>query len=64
MEKTECEVATLSEMLKKVFGWSARTTGDGIVDFIRSKDLQPTTFGLAPTAARSLTVDEAFVMWD
>ena len=23
MEKTECEVATLSEMLKKVFGWSA-----------------------------------------
>jgi len=33
MEKTECEVATLSEMLKKVFGWSARTTGDGIVDF-------------------------------
>jgi len=26
MEKTECEVATLSKMLKKVFGWSARTT--------------------------------------
>jgi len=33
MEKMECEVATLSEMLKKVFGWSARTTGDGIVEF-------------------------------
>ena len=35
MEKTECEVATLSEMLKKVFGWSARmATGDGIGEFI------------------------------
>jgi hypothetical protein len=33
MEKTECEVATLSEMLKEVFGWSARTTGDGILEF-------------------------------
>jgi hypothetical protein len=33
MEKTECEVATLSEMLKTVFGWSARTTGDGVVEF-------------------------------
>ena len=33
MEKTGCEVATLSEMLKRVFGWSARTTGDGIVEF-------------------------------
>ena len=33
MEKTECEVSTLSEMLKAVFGWSARTTGDGIVEF-------------------------------
>ena len=34
MEKTECEVATLSEMLKKVFGWSAKTTGDGIVELM------------------------------
>jgi len=33
MEKTGCAVATLSEMPKKVFGWSARTTGDGIVEF-------------------------------
>ncbi len=33
MEKTECEVATLSEMLKAVFGWSARTTGDAILEF-------------------------------
>jgi len=31
----ECEVATLSEMLKKVFGGSARmATGDGIREFI------------------------------
>ena len=30
MEKMECKVATLSEMLKKVFGWAVRTTGDGI----------------------------------
>ena len=58
MEKTECEVATLSEMPQKVLGWSARTTasGDGIVEF--------TDFRLAPTAARSLTVDEAIAMWD
>ena len=25
---------------------------------------QPTTFGLASTAAQSLTVDEVFAMWD
>ena len=31
----ECEVATLSEMLKKVFGGSARmATGDGIVELM------------------------------
>ncbi|KAJ6607061.1 ribonuclease H-like domain-containing protein [Mycena sp. CBHHK59/15] len=29
---TESEVATISEMLKKSFGWDARSTGDGIVD--------------------------------
>ena len=64
MEKTECEVATLSEMLKKVFGWSA--TEQLVMESwnLRSEDLQPTTFGLAPAAARSLTVDEAFAMWD
>ena len=26
-----CEVSALSEQLKRVFGWNARTTGDGIV---------------------------------
>lgn len=31
LEKTGCEVSTLSEQLKGVFGWNARTTGDGIV---------------------------------
>jgi hypothetical protein len=31
LEKTGCEVSALSEQLKGVFGWSARTTGDGIV---------------------------------
>ncbi len=31
LEKTGCEVSALSEMLKGVFGWEARTTGDGIV---------------------------------
>ena len=31
LEKTGCEVSALSEMLKGVFGWKARTTGDGIV---------------------------------
>jgi hypothetical protein len=31
MEKTGCEVSTLSEQLKDIFGWNVRTTGDGIV---------------------------------
>lgn len=31
LEKTGCEVSALSEQLKGVFGWKARTTGDGIV---------------------------------
>ncbi|KAF7985089.1 hypothetical protein HWV62_8971 [Athelia sp. TMB] len=30
-DKTEDEVATISEMLKGVFGWNARTTGDGVI---------------------------------
>jgi hypothetical protein len=32
MDKTGCEVATLSEMLKTVFGWAARSTGDGVIE--------------------------------
>ncbi|KAF8154878.1 ribonuclease H-like domain-containing protein [Crassisporium funariophilum] len=31
LELTGCEVSALSEQLKKVFGWNARTTGDGVV---------------------------------
>ena len=31
LEKTGSEISALSEQLKKVFGWQARTTGDGIV---------------------------------
>lgn len=31
LEKTGCEVSALSEQLKGIFGWSAQTTGDGIV---------------------------------
>ena len=31
LEKTGCEVSALSEQLKGVFGWKARTTGDGII---------------------------------
>ncbi|KAI0643457.1 ribonuclease H-like domain-containing protein [Trametes meyenii] len=31
LEKTEGEVATVSEQFKGVFGWQARTTGDGII---------------------------------
>ena len=31
LELTGCEVSALSEQLKRVFGWNARTTGDGIV---------------------------------
>jgi hypothetical protein len=31
LERTGCEVSALSEQLKRVFGWNARTTGDGIV---------------------------------
>src|SRR6266550_1855868 len=33
-EKTGCEVATLGEQLERVFGWKARTTGDGIIPII------------------------------
>jgi len=36
LEKTGCEVAALSEHLKAVFGWQARTTGDDIVPFTRT----------------------------
>jgi hypothetical protein len=32
LEKTGDEVATLGEQLEQVFGWRARTTGDGIID--------------------------------
>ncbi|KAJ7671145.1 hypothetical protein B0H17DRAFT_1141586 [Mycena rosella] len=32
LARTESEVATISEMLKRVFGWKTRTTGDGIVE--------------------------------
>ena len=35
LELTGCEVSALSEQLKKVFGWNARTTGDGIVPITR-----------------------------
>jgi hypothetical protein len=31
MEMTGCEVSALSEQLKRVFRWNARTVGDGIV---------------------------------
>jgi hypothetical protein len=31
LEHTGCEVATLGEQLERVFGWKARTTGDGIL---------------------------------
>lgn len=31
LEKTGCEVSALNETLKGVFGWKARTTGDGII---------------------------------
>ena len=31
LELTGCEVSALSEQLKRVFGWNAWTTGDGIV---------------------------------
>ena len=31
LEKTGCEVSALSEQLKGIFGWQARTTGDGII---------------------------------
>ena len=31
LEQTGCEVSALSEQLKRVFGWQARTTGDGII---------------------------------
>src|SRR6266446_8902337 len=31
LEKTGCKVSALSEQLKGIFGWKARTTGDGIV---------------------------------
>jgi hypothetical protein len=31
LERTGCEVSALSEQLKRVFGWQARTTGDGII---------------------------------
>jgi hypothetical protein len=34
MERTGCEVSTLSEQLKRVFGWAARTTGDGIIPIV------------------------------
>ncbi|RXW19648.1 hypothetical protein EST38_g6203 [Candolleomyces aberdarensis] len=31
LEKTGCEVATLGEQMEGVFGWKARTEGDGII---------------------------------
>jgi hypothetical protein len=31
LEKTGCEVSVLSDQLKNIFGWKARTTGDGVV---------------------------------
>ena len=38
LELTGCEVSALSEQLKRVFGWNARTTGDGIVSFTECGD--------------------------
>ncbi|KAJ7145740.1 hypothetical protein C8R44DRAFT_723653 [Mycena epipterygia] len=35
-ELTECEVSTVSEMLKRASGWKARTTGDGILTIAES----------------------------
>jgi hypothetical protein len=34
LEKTGCEVATLGEQLEHVFGWKARTTGDGTIPIL------------------------------
>ena len=34
LEKTGDEVATLGEQLEHVFGWKARTTGDGIIPIV------------------------------
>lgn len=34
LEKTGDEVATLGEQLEHVFGWRARTTGDGIIPIV------------------------------
>jgi hypothetical protein len=31
LERTGCEVATLGEQMERVFGWKARTEGDGII---------------------------------
>lgn len=38
LELTGCEVSALSEQLKKVFGWNARTTGDGIISITERGD--------------------------
>ena len=38
LELTGCEVSALSEQLKRVFGWNARTTGDGIVSITERGD--------------------------
>ena len=34
LEKTGCEVATLGEQLEHIFGWKARTTGDGTIPIL------------------------------
>lgn len=34
LDKTGCEVATLGEQLEHVFGWNARTSGDGIIPIL------------------------------
>jgi hypothetical protein len=43
LEKTGCEVATLGEQLEQVFGFRARTTGDGVVDI---KERGPAVSGM------------------
>ncbi|KAF9521628.1 hypothetical protein CPB83DRAFT_900472 [Crepidotus variabilis] len=38
LENTGSETSTLSEQLKRVFGWQSRTTGDGIVPILERGD--------------------------
>ena len=57
------QLATLSEMLKKVFGWSARTTGDGSDGIVEFTERGPAAHNIW-AGTHSCTVIEAFAMWD